>query len=159
MLLKLYLTIEMTTYSTMDTSQKKWRLTRLWVKESWNPSMSHMLGGWKETRAVNLCNSTKTNSTWICSEVHWSRLTDFTLDMCTPRFLWMPAHRMQINTPRFQDAHLGPEKGRTVDCNLAKAWTLQKNTNMHDLVETSGANKRLCALYRGPSMKTKLTFF
>lgn len=47
-------------------------------------------------------------STWICSVVHWSRLTDFTLDMCTPRFLWMPAHRMQINTPRFQDAHLGP---------------------------------------------------
>lgn len=30
--------------------------------------------------------------------------------MCTPRFLWMPAHRMQIKTPRFQDAHLGPDK-------------------------------------------------
>lgn len=51
-------------------------------------------------------------ATWIWSEVHWSRLTDFTLDMCTPRFLWIPAHRMQINTPRFQDAHLGPDKAR-----------------------------------------------
>lgn len=58
------------------------------------------------------------NSTWICSEVHWSRLTDLTLDMCTPRFLWMPAHLMQINTPRFQEAHLGPDNARKTDCDL-----------------------------------------
>lgn len=28
--------------------------------------------------------------------------------MCTPRFLWIPAHRMQMNTPMFQEAHRGP---------------------------------------------------
>lgn len=51
--------------------------------------------------------------TWICSWVHWSRFTDFTLDICTPRFLWIPAHRMQINTPMFQEAHRGPMKMET----------------------------------------------
>lgn len=56
------------------------------------------------------------NSTWICSEVHWSRLTDLTLDMWTPKFLWMPAHRMQIKTPRFQEAHLGPDNTRDTAC-------------------------------------------
>lgn len=48
--------------------------------------------------------------TCICSCVHWSRLTDFTLDIWTPRFLWIPAHRIQMNTPIFQDAHRGPAK-------------------------------------------------
>lgn len=53
--------------------------------------------------------------TWICSGVHWSRLTDLTLDMCTPRFLWMPAHLMQIKTPRFHEAHLGPVREKEPD--------------------------------------------
>ena len=28
--------------------------------------------------------------------------------MWTPRFLWIPAHRIQMNTPRCQEAHRGP---------------------------------------------------
>lgn len=48
--------------------------------------------------------------TWICSGVHWSRLTDLTLEMCTPRLRWMPAQRIHMNTPRFHEAHRGPEK-------------------------------------------------
>ena len=47
--------------------------------------------------------------TWICSGVHWSRLTDLTLEMWTPRLRWMPAQRMHMNTPRFHDAHRGPK--------------------------------------------------
>lgn len=46
--------------------------------------------------------------TCICSDVHWSRLTDFTLEMWTPRLRWMPAQRIHMNTPRFHDAHRGP---------------------------------------------------
>lgn len=59
------------------------------------------------------------DSTWICSGVHWSRLTDLTRDMCTPRFRWIPAHLMQINTPRFQEAHRGPawrKEKHLLDC-------------------------------------------
>lgn len=52
--------------------------------------------------------TTAEDGTWICSGVHWSRLTDLTRDMCTPRFRWIPAHLIQINTPRFQEAHRGP---------------------------------------------------
>jgi len=54
--------------------------------------------------------SRSTRVTCICSCVHWSRLTDFTLDIWTPRFLWIPAQRIQMNTPIFQDAHRGPAK-------------------------------------------------
>lgn len=50
--------------------------------------------------------------TWICSGVHWSRLTDFTLEMWTPRLRWMPAQRIHMNTPRFHDAHRGPGMGK-----------------------------------------------
>ena len=39
-----------------------------------------------------------------------SRFTDFTLEMCTPRLRWIPAHLMHRNIPKFQDAHLGPER-------------------------------------------------
>lgn len=51
--------------------------------------------------------------TWICSGVHWSRLTDLTLEMWTPRLRWIPAQRIHMNTPRFQEAHRGPETGET----------------------------------------------
>lgn len=47
--------------------------------------------------------------TCICSGVHWSKLTDLTLDIWTPRFRCIPAHLMQIKTPVFQEAHLGPK--------------------------------------------------
>lgn len=47
-------------------------------------------------------------STAICSGVHWSRLTDLTLEMWTPRLRWMPAHRMQMKMPKFHDVHRGP---------------------------------------------------
>lgn len=50
--------------------------------------------------------------TWICSGVHWSRLTDLTLEMWTPRLRWIPAQRMHMNTPRFHDAHRGPGVGK-----------------------------------------------
>ena len=66
--------------------------------------------------------------TTTCSGVQESKLTDFTahktrfltapiecheinfvpLEMWTPRFLCMPAQRIQRNIPKFQDAHLGP---------------------------------------------------
>ena len=73
----------------------------------------------------NYCNSLLgCISTWICSWVHWSRLTDFTLDMCTPRFLWIPAHRMQMNTPMFQEAHRGPVKVR----NRTGRYKLKQNS-------------------------------
>ena len=51
--------------------------------------------------------------TVICSGVQESRLTLLTLEMWTPRFLWIPAHLMHMNTPRFQDAHRGPESVST----------------------------------------------
>ncbi len=35
-------------------------------------------------------------------------MTDLTREMCTPRFLWIPAQRMHMKTPIFQLAHLGP---------------------------------------------------
>lgn len=44
---------------------------------------------------------------WTCSGSHVSKLTDLTREMWTPRFLWIPAQRMQRNTPRFQAAHRG----------------------------------------------------
>ena len=44
-----------------------------------------------------------------CSAVQASRLTDFTFETWTPRLRWIPAHRMHRNTPRFHDAHRGPE--------------------------------------------------
>lgn len=58
--------------------------------------------------------------TWTCSCVHWSRLTDLTLEMWTPRLRWIPAQRMQTKMPKFQDAHLGPGTERTV---LYKCWS------------------------------------
>lgn len=47
--------------------------------------------------------------TCICSGVHWSKLTDLTLDMWTPKFRCIPAHLIQIKTPVFQEAHRGPK--------------------------------------------------
>ena len=40
--------------------------------------------------------------------VQESRFTDFTFDIWTPRFRWIPAQRMQTKMPIFHDAHLGP---------------------------------------------------
>ena len=54
-----------------------------------------------------------THSTSICSGVQESKLTDLTRDMCTPRLRWIPAQRMHINTPRFQDAQRGPRMAVT----------------------------------------------
>lgn len=42
-----------------------------------------------------------------CSSVQESRSTDFTRLMCVPIPRWMPEHRMQMKTPRFQLAHRG----------------------------------------------------
>jgi len=44
---------------------------------------------------------------WSCSSVQESRSTDLTRLMCVPMPRWMPEHRMQIKTPRFQLAHRG----------------------------------------------------
>jgi len=46
--------------------------------------------------------------TETCSPVHESRFTDLTRETWTPRFRWIPAHRMHRKIPRFHDAHLGP---------------------------------------------------
>ena len=51
--------------------------------------------------------------TSICSGVHESRFTDFTLDIWTPKFRCIPAQRIQRKTPRFHDAHRGPVVGET----------------------------------------------
>lgn len=51
--------------------------------------------------------------TSICSGVHESRFTDLTLDICTPKFRCIPAHRMHRKTPRFHDAHRGPREEDT----------------------------------------------
>lgn len=49
-----------------------------------------------------------------CSSVQASRSTDLTLLMCVPKPLWIPEHRMQTKTPRFQLAHLGSESQSSV---------------------------------------------
>lgn len=49
--------------------------------------------------------------TSICSGVHESRFTDFTLEIWTPKFRCIPAQRIQRKTPRFHDAHRGPVVG------------------------------------------------
>lgn len=46
----------------------------------------------------------------ICSGVHASKFTDLTFEMWTPRFRWIPAHRMHRKTPKFHEAHRGPER-------------------------------------------------
>lgn len=48
--------------------------------------------------------------TCTCSSVQVSSVTDLTFEMCVPSFLWMPPHRMQRNTPIFQEAHLVPSR-------------------------------------------------
>ncbi|KAG8261577.1 hypothetical protein J6590_070018 [Homalodisca vitripennis] len=61
--------------------------------------------------------------TTTCSGVHESKLTDLTLEMWTPRLRWIPAHRIHKKIPRFQDAHLGPNReihrGRVEEANAA----------------------------------------
>ena len=57
----------------------------------------------------------RTVLTCICSSVHESRLTDLTLDICTPRLRCIPAHLMHKNIPRFHDAHLGPVGGKNIE--------------------------------------------
>lgn len=52
----------------------------------------------------------KVQLTSICSGVHESRFTDFTLDICTPKFRCIPAQRMHRKTPRFHEAHRGPKQ-------------------------------------------------
>jgi hypothetical protein len=49
------------------------------------------------------------NLTLTCSGVQASKFTDFTFEMCTPKFLWIPAQVIHTNIPRFQEAHLGPK--------------------------------------------------
>jgi hypothetical protein len=44
---------------------------------------------------------------WSCSSVHASRSTDFTRLIWVPMPLCMPEQRIQINIPRFQEAHRG----------------------------------------------------
>ena len=64
--------------------------------------------------------------TAICSGVHESKFIDFTLDICTPKFLCMPAHLIHKNTPMFHDAHLGPTKDGAMNyeasLELQKIW-------------------------------------
>lgn len=49
-------------------------------------------------------------STKSCSSVHLSRFTDLTLDICVPRFLWIPEQRIHTKTPKFVEAHRGPSR-------------------------------------------------
>lgn len=84
--------------------------------------------------------------TWICSGVHWSRLTDLTLEMWTPRLRWIPAQRMHMNTPRFQDAHRGPETGETL------AWKM-RNRVMGKGADPTGF-REACAVSRSPTEAT-----
>jgi hypothetical protein len=44
---------------------------------------------------------------WSCSSVQVSRSTDLTLLICVPIPRWIPEHRMQMKTPKFQLAHRG----------------------------------------------------
>lgn len=44
---------------------------------------------------------------WSCSSVQESRSTDLTRLMWVPMPRWMPEQRMQMKTPRFQEAHRG----------------------------------------------------
>jgi hypothetical protein len=50
---------------------------------------------------------------WSCSSVQESRSTDLTRLMWVPMPRWMPEHRMQTKTPRFQLAHRGSEEERS----------------------------------------------
>lgn len=66
--------------------------------------------------------------TAICSAVHWSKLTDLTLEMCTPRFRWIPAHRIQMNTPRFHEVHRGPLASQSAQYLLSSSRSSVLNT-------------------------------
>ncbi len=70
--------------------------------------------------------------TAICSAVHWSRLTDFTLLMWTPRFRCIPAQRIQKNTPKFHDAQRGPihTKKLTLYVYFRKIKSNQQSTHL-----------------------------
>ena len=58
--------------------------------------------------------------TSICSSVQLSKLTDLTRDIWTPKLRWIPAHLIQINTPKFHEAHLGPVVEATRTINVKK---------------------------------------
>lgn len=51
-----------------------------------------------------------------CSSVQESRSTDLTRLMCVPIPRWMPEHRMQTKTPRFQEAHRGSAQAESIRC-------------------------------------------
>ncbi len=64
-----------------------------------------MRGG-KHAKCVSAENRTKLTST--CAGLQESRVHDFTLETWVPRPLCRPEHPIQINTPKFVDAHRGP---------------------------------------------------
>ncbi len=75
--------------------------------------------------------------TSICSGVQESRLTDLTREMCTPRFLWIPAQRMHMKTPIFQLAHLGPVNNmECVDNVLIKHYIISVDSLLKESVIT-----------------------
>src|SRR5262249_24429461 len=65
----------------------------------------------------------------ICSAVHWSKLTDLTLEMCTPRLRSMPAHRMQMNTPKFHDVHRGPLASQSAQYLFSSSRSMPPSTD------------------------------
>ena len=70
--------------------------------------------------------------TWIW--VHESKFTDLTLDIWTPRFLCIPAQRIQRNTPKFQVAQRGPKNIRMQD--ILDLWYLMFYATMASTRQT-----------------------
>ena len=57
-------------------------------------------------------NSCVLTATWW--GVHESKFTDFTLEIWTPKFRWIPAQRIHTKMPIFHEAHLGPWKKKKI---------------------------------------------
>lgn len=103
----------------LRTTEIAWKITFPKLRSSFvSPLLDTLNTKESKTRVRRNTRPGKSKKRWlqltsICSGVHESRLTDFTLDIWTPKFRCIPAQRIQRKTPRFHDAHRGPVERRT----------------------------------------------
>ena len=89
-----------------------------------------------------------------CSGVHVSKLTDLTLEMWTPKFLWIPAQRMQRKMPRFHDAHRGPLASQSTQYLLSSS-----RSKLLDDMEIVILNLTSISTYLSLGHGTEVTFY
>lgn len=103
----------------LRTTEIAWKITFPKLRSSFvSPLLDTLNTKESKTRVRRNTRPGKSKQRWlqltsICSGVHESRFTDFTLDIWTPKFRCIPAQRIQRKTPRFHDAHRGPVERRT----------------------------------------------